>query len=89
MCINVKASVAYYFAVSLRLCVVMDLEAGFEHVSWRVFEYQETPPPAVQTSELPDEVDNIIMKHMIQFQHIYFIKNIRNRAPPPQKNIKN
>lgn len=64
---------AYYFAASLRLCVVMDLEAGFEHVSWRVFEYQETPPPAVQTNELPDEVDDIITKHIIQFQHIHLI----------------
>lgn len=28
---------------------------------------------------------NIIMKHVIQFQHIHFIKNIRSRAPPPPK----
>lgn len=40
------------------VCVVMDLEAGFERVSWGVSEYQETPPPAVQTNELPDEYYN-------------------------------
>lgn len=40
------------------VCVVVDLEAGFERVSWGVSEYQGTPQPAVQTNELPDEYYN-------------------------------
>lgn len=54
----------------------MDLEAGFERVSWGVSEYQETPPPAVQTNELPDEYYNETCDPIPAY--------IRSRAPPPK-----